>query len=563
MNWPYSFTLSSWVLTGVTVFLLALGWVAWRNRQIAGALAFAFCLLFTAIWGMGALFHSAAVNTPTQILWTKFQTIWQMPQATAYTCFVLEYARPGRWLTRRIVALLALPALLVAVVAFTNDLHHWLWAGFDASGTPVYGPADRIFTAVALVLLAVNLVAFAWLFMRSPQHRWPVALMVVGQLWGRAYFVLDRFGVNVSGQLEPFIFISAVPVGIYTLALFGFRIFDPMPAARAAAIEEMSEGMVVTDLEGNVLYLNPTAEKILGAPMNRLRGRNVDLVLQAADTLGDQPEEEIEISLGSGESTRHFVLRSSPLSDRRGVALGRLLLLQDITLRRKAQAELLEQHKVVSALRERQQLARELHDSLGQVLAYISMQAQAIRKRVHDGQTDSIEAQLAQLAEAAQSAHQDIRASILNLKTGPAERWSFFPALQAHLAAYEQQYGIRAELSIPETMTENDFQPGAGVQLLRVIQEALTNARTHGDARKVKVSFAADDGQLCTLITDDGCGFDPNAVGQVGHGHFGLDFMRERMAFISGQMDIDSAPGAGTSIVLRIPLADSTREASQ
>ncbi len=566
MNWPYSFTLSSWLLTAITVCLFALGWVAWRNRRIAGALPFAFCLLFTSIWAVGALFHSAAVDVPTQIFWTKFQTIWQMPTATAYTCFVLEYAQPGRWLTRRNIAILSIPVLLVAAIALTNDFHHWLWTGFDASGKPSYGPADRVFTVFSLVLLGVNLVVFIWLFVRSPQHRWPVALMVVGQIWGRALFVVDRFGVNVGGQLEPFILISAVPFGIYAIALFGFRIFDPMPFARAAAIEEMREGMVVTDMQGMILYLNPTAEENLGQPTKSVRGRNVSDVLALVPELAASPDEigegQSELRLGSDASARYFVLQRSPLIDRRGVALGHLLLLHDVTEQRRAQARLLEQQNVVVTLLERQRLARELHDDLGQTLAYISMQAQAVRKRARDGGMYSIEGQLAQLVSAARDAHKEIRESILNLKTGPAEQWSFFAALRQHLAAYQDHYGIRAELSIPEGLNENDFEPGTGVQLVRVIQEALTNARKHGRARHVQVSFASEGSQAQILIADDGCGFNADRAPNAQGGHFGLAFMRERMAQVSGSITIDTQPGAGTRVLLITPLRNAHKEMS-
>ncbi len=323
---------------------------------------------------------------------------------------------------------------------------------------------------------------------------------------------------------------------------------------------------MVTSVQGVVLYLNPTAEKMLGLPMKSARGRNVSDVLPPVPELAESPDEigegQSEIRLGGGDSAQHILLQRSPLVDRRDVALGHLLLLHEVTEQRRAQARLLEQQKVVATLQERQRLARELHDDLGQTLGYISMQAQAIRKRAQDDGMYSIEGQLAQLVDAARDAHKEIRDSILNLQTGPAERWSFFAALREHLAAYQDHYGIRTALSIPDDLAENDFEPGTGAQLVRVIQEALTNAHKHGQARHVDVSFSAEDSRAQIVIADDGCGFDTERAWQLDGSHFGLTFMRERMTSIGGSVQVETAPGTGTRVLLRVPIR-SGRKGSQ
>jgi signal transduction histidine kinase len=231
-----------------------------------------------------------------------------------------------------------------------------------------------------------------------------------------------------------------------------------------------------------------------------------------------------------------------------------MLLLHDITEQKQAQARLLEQQRVVATLQERERLARELHDSLGQVLGYVSMQAQAIHKWMIDGETAAAETQIARLAGVAQEAHKDLRESILSLKTDPAEGWSFFAALQHYLDTYREHYAIRTELVIPKPLQEELFEPGASVQLLRVIQEALTNARKHGHAHSVQVTFERQDSKAHIVVIDDGCGFDPEALADFHNRHFGLAFMRERMAEIDGSLAIVSRPGVGARVTLEVPL---------
>jgi signal transduction histidine kinase len=264
-----------------------------------------------------------------------------------------------------------------------------------------------------------------------------------------------------------------------------------------------------------------------------------------------------EISVGTGSAAQYYALHLSPLKDRRGLALGHLILLHDVTEPKRAQAQILEQQRVVATLQERERLARELHDSVGQVLGYVSMQTQAIRKWVHDGETGLAEEQLARLADTARDAHADIRESIHSLKAGPAQEWSFLAALQQQIASFRDHYGIDAELTIPAGLELGQvLQPGDEVQLLRVIQEAMTNARKHGRAADVRVSFERQDDQVRIFVADDGRGFDLEQLSSGADDHFGLAFMRERMAQVGGRLTIHSRPGAGTQVVLQVPVAN-------
>jgi len=80
--------------------------------------------LFAAAWAIGSLLEAAAVELGTKIFWFKFQAVVQLPMIVATTCFVLEYAWPGRWLTRRNLALLFFPALVGIVMVLTDDRYH-------------------------------------------------------------------------------------------------------------------------------------------------------------------------------------------------------------------------------------------------------------------------------------------------------------------------------------------------------------------------------------------------------------------------------------------------------
>jgi signal transduction histidine kinase len=208
----------------------------------------------------------------------------------------------------------------------------------------------------------------------------------------------------------------------------------------------------------------------------------------------------------------------------------------------------------VATGQERERLARELHDSLGQVLGYVSMQTQAIRKWLRDGDRPRAEDQLARLALVAQEAQKDLRENILSLSMGHAEPWSFFGALRHYLAALSDHYGLRSELIAPAGLTDVALSPDVGLQLLRTIQEAVSNARKHGGAGVVWITFAPQDNQLEVSIADDGCGFDPARPAEDGAAHYGLSFMHKRMVQVGGSVQLESQPGAGTRVRLQVPL---------
>ena len=157
----------------------------------------------------------------------------------------------------------------------------------------------------------------------------------------------------------------------------------------------------------------------------------------------EQPDKttihEFEITIGGGNAARYYNLNLTPLADRNGEPLGQLLLLHDVTDQKQAQARILEQQSVLVTLQERERLAHELHDSIGQVLGYVGMQAQTVRKLVQDGNTEKADSILGRLVEVAKDAHADVRESILSLRAGTAQEWSFMPTLQQYLNSWRHK----------------------------------------------------------------------------------------------------------------------------
>jgi len=561
MNGNYSFSPSLWLPLITFIFMVALAIYGWRQRRVSGSLPFSVGCLFAALWIAGAFMEIAAVEVPTKILWVKFQAVWQLPTVTAFTCFILEYAWPGRWLTRRNLVLLAIPTLLYWGLVLTNNLHLLIWGGFtfDGSVKPLRGLVNWVFITFGFALGIVNIIVLVWLFLRSPQHRWPAAIMLTGQIIARLLYMLKITDSIHSNELL-IVYLLAIQSSVYAVALFGFRILDPARLARQNAIEQLHTGMLVLDTHGRVVSLNPAAESILHMPEEQAVGKLIwDLLPLNPDTLlADQSETEIEFSLRTDVDVRHYNLEISPLKDWHGLDVGRMLLLHDVTEQKQAQEEIIEQMWAQATLQEREQLANELHDNIAQDLAFLNLQAQTAQVLMRANKSKAAQASLERLTEAAGQIQDDTRGLIGDLLAVNLPAENFCVTLRQILGRFEGQTGIPACLEIrgvsEDCFDANRMSPPVAVQLIRIAQEALVNVRKHArGASKVSVELAASDGQLLMSISDDGVGYDPT-VKPSGENQFGLQVMRQRALRIGGEISYTSSPTMGMRIDVSAPL---------
>jgi len=231
-----------------------------------------------------------------------------------------------------------------------------------------------------------------------------------------------------------------------------------------------------------------------------------------------------------------------------------------VTEQKQAQSKLIAQKQALATLQERERLARDLHDTLGQVLGYASMQIDAAAKLSREGQIKAAATQLDRLGGMIREAHAEVREYIMNLRTTPALHRPFFTAVQQYLEGFTSNYDIQTDLTVGPSWNGTTFSPDMQMQIFRIVQEALTNARKHGKARHIRVQFEEEDGHVFVTIRDDGHGFSPNNLKTIYGPHFGLQFMRERAGQLGGTLTIQSTPENGTEVMLDVPYLERSGE---
>jgi signal transduction histidine kinase len=214
-------------------------------------------------------------------------------------------------------------------------------------------------------------------------------------------------------------------------------------------------------------------------------------------------------------------------------------------------AQLRERERLTATVAERERIARELHDSLAQVLGVTHLRLRAVLNDPAILEAPRVRHELDDLADMAQEAFRDVREAILGLREASHVEKGFLPGLAAYLEKFGRQASIRVRLDAAPDL-DPDLGPHSEIQLIRVIQEALANVRKHAEARSATVRVSEDASGTTIEIEDDGRGFD-TALHAGDAGGYGLTTMRERMALVGGSFWVDSSVGTGTRIVAHIP----------
>ncbi|MBA2283301.1 MAG: sensor histidine kinase, partial [Acidimicrobiia bacterium] len=203
--------------------------------------------------------------------------------------------------------------------------------------------------------------------------------------------------------------------------------------------------------------------------------------------------------------------------------------------------------RTVGAEEERSRIARELHDRIGQSLAYLAFELDRIMKASERG--NDVRPSLERLREDVRSVVGEVRDTLYDLRTDVSEDRSFLATLELFLARVRERSGLdvtvrtdeRRRLPVPQER-----------ELFRIAQEAIVNVERHATALHVTVSWRSDEHEATLEVADDGIGFPVGRAGRMDS--YGLLGMRERVSSIGATLDVESAPGQGTRIRCSIPV---------
>jgi len=358
--WQYGVFVLSLFVSGLLSTGLAV--LAWRRRAAAGAVPLTVMMSAAAFWSFLYAVENVVPDLAIKVLLVQTQYLGIVLLPVAWLTFALQYTGHESGWSGRTVALLMIEPMLVLLLVWTDGLRGLVWhdiAIFEVGPvtlvSPIYGFAFWAHVVYSYLVLVAGIVCLISSMRVMPRRYWlhTIFLLVCGLVpWVGS--VARVFGQGFLSYFDwtPVLFVVA---GTGLLAgIKGYRLYDIVPIAQNAAFETLRDGVIVIDLLGRVVRINPAAEALVGCSVGAAVGHPLASLAPPLGHLleqhGRNREFGSEIVLGEGQERRTYAVWLSPIREHSGELAGHLLVAQNISERRRMEELLLEERATLFAI---------------------------------------------------------------------------------------------------------------------------------------------------------------------------------------------------------------------
>lgn len=374
---------------------------SWRYRSSPGSVSLAFLMTAAAIWSAAYAMELGSAQLSLKLFFTGIEYIGIVSLPLAWLVLSLEFSGRDSWISYRRIGLLAVIPVITILLVWTNDYHHliyektWIDSNF---GYPLIDFVQgswywvNVVYSYALILIATLLVIQS--FIQSPRIYKNQALVL---LLGALIPWIANLAYMMGWHVLPFLDttpIAFILTGIFAaIGLFHFGLLDIMPVAKDMVIENFPEGIIVLDSQNRILDMNRAAQNMTGLELDQSLGKPAtslpsDLLARISNLLSSEAR-QAEVYLEhnpaekEGDGTKDyscFSLSLSPVYGRGRDLKARILLIQDITSRKRAETELKESEETALTLLNAPLDAAYLLDDRGRILALSQAGARSLGK---------------------------------------------------------------------------------------------------------------------------------------------------------------------------------------
>ena len=580
MDWQQTpYTIPLFLSGGLS---LGLAYYSWRRREAPGAAAIAALMLAVSVWALAYALEMSSPGLGAKNAWAGIEYVGIVTVPTMWLVFCARYTGRDSWLTQGGKLLLLIEPLATVLLLWTNEAHHLMRSSVELhmyeSFSVVaisYGPWFWIHTAYSYVMLLTGSVLLLPIVLRSPfLYKRQVASLLVAALspWLANALYVFRLSPFPHLDLTPFSFL--ILGGAIAWGHFRFHLVDVVPVARGTIVENMRDGVIVFDLADRVVDINPAAREMLGELPDDVIGH------AAADVLSQLPPVEAllqdretveELVLEGGDSPRTFETRVTVLRDGRDSVRGRLLVLYDVSERKRAERELVRAQR----LRAVGELSLGISHNLNNILTGILGPAARLKQTATD---EGVALQVERILSSA------ARARALVKRLGRAQRTEDAPeallpvdlsqATNQHRQDNSSQRGI--DIPLVTELAEAPAVAAHRAELHDILLNLIYNAiDAMPDGGTLAIATSPGDGHARLVVSDEGIGMEEEVRARVFEPFFttkasigtglGLSTAHSSITAWGGAISVSSRPGEGTSFVVELPfwqgeLADAAPE---
>jgi PAS domain S-box-containing protein len=338
----------AYVVALVVVSLAAVGLagVGYRNRDVNGGVAFTVMMLSVALWAYGDAAKLLAEGWRGYVWWTNISFATSVVVPTAGFVFVLAYTGNAHRITRRTLGLLAVEPTLSVLLAWTTRGHGLMWeyTGELQTSPVTWAPVEngvvyQLHLAYTYVLIAALFGLLVRFYLRSRgAYRWQTLLLLVGALVPTVTnvgWLLVQHTYPESVDPTPLTFV--ITGVLFTAGLRSFDLLELSPVGRHTIVEELHDAVLTVDESDRIVDANPVARELLADDDATLVGEAADDVVPAYEGLLEGAGEADDVTVTVDGERRYLDIRESPLTDAGGTVVGRVVLLRDVTERRRVE----------------------------------------------------------------------------------------------------------------------------------------------------------------------------------------------------------------------------------
>ena len=340
----------------------------------------------------------------------------------------------------------------------------------------------------------------------------------------------------------------------------------------SSAIEQSTEGIAMSDLEGHLIFVNDAFAAMHGYTPSELKGKHISIFhtpdqMKIVDEVNRQIKETGEFRGEVWHARRDgsvfaSMMQNSLLQDESGCPIGIIATLRDITERKKTEKKIQDYQKKLRSLasklathqeKESRKIAVFIHDQIGQRLALTKIKLEALNKWLSDRRQEiKIVKEIRSLIE---ETIQDTRMLTFDLSPPILHELGFEQSIRWLVEQFAEKYNLQFDFK--DDGRSKPLDENIRLLLFQAARELLTNVVKHSQAKRIKVSLSREVCKIRISVEDDGVGFDSSIVQPYSAktGAFGLFNIRESLRECDGRLKIQSEVGAGTQVLLIAPLA--------